>query len=373
MYSVFDYGRMVADPVRMDAFRRALAETVRPGAIVLDLGAGTGIMSILALKAGAARVHAVDPNPAVWLVPELAAENGFAGRVTVHQESSIEMEVPEKVDVVVSDMRGPSPLLEQNLSALRDVRERWLAPGGVVMPARDRLKVVLVEAEGMARRLEDGWAAFARYGVSAAAMKRSILNQAYSDAYAPVSASDVLTTEGTWFTIDYAAPPRGSVDGATSLDVVRGGTALALSLFFEVHLTPNVSYTTAPGHAVIYSRYHLPLEQPVVVERGDRVDVTLRADATGERWAWDTRVTRGGVELCAQRQATFLGAPASLEALLRSSEASTPRLGKRGACVRDLLSAMDGTRTLRELADGADGRVAEPLELVRNLALRYGA
>src|SRR4051794_24935007 len=110
MYTVFDYGMMAADRVRMDAYARAIARLVRPGSIVVDLGAGTGIFSLLAAKAGAKRVHAVDISPAVQLVTALAEENGVGDRVVAHQMSSLDLALPERADIVVSDIHGATPL-----------------------------------------------------------------------------------------------------------------------------------------------------------------------------------------------------------------------------------------------------------------------
>ena len=58
-YSIRDYGTMMADEVRTNAYAEALRRAVRPGDVVLDLGAGTGIFSLLACRFGARRVHAV--------------------------------------------------------------------------------------------------------------------------------------------------------------------------------------------------------------------------------------------------------------------------------------------------------------------------
>src|SRR3954447_1597404 len=118
MYSVLDYGRMAGDRVRMGAYSRAIARVVKSGDVVLDIGAGTGIFSLLAARAGARRVHAVDVNPAVWLLGDLAAENGLSDRIQIHQCSSIGLELPEPVDVVVSDLRGSFPLHGTHLECL---------------------------------------------------------------------------------------------------------------------------------------------------------------------------------------------------------------------------------------------------------------
>jgi hypothetical protein len=114
----------------------------------------------------------------------------------------------------------------------------------------------------------------------------------------------------------------------------------------------------------------------VTVKPGDQISVTIRADARGERWAWDTSFERSGASLKKFRQATFLGAPAALSELMRSSETSTPKLGKRGERLHRILTLMDGSRSIREIADQLattpNDRVADALEVVRSAALRYG-
>ena len=72
MYSVAAYGKMVSDRGRMEPYARALEAVVRPGSTVLDIGTGTGVLALIACRLGAARVYAVEPDPAI----EIARENG---------------------------------------------------------------------------------------------------------------------------------------------------------------------------------------------------------------------------------------------------------------------------------------------------------
>jgi predicted RNA methylase len=84
MYAEFEVHRtMICDRVRTGAFRRAIDSVVRPGDIVLDVGAGSGILSVFAARAGAARVYAVERTSAAVLAQELAAANGVAESVQV--------------------------------------------------------------------------------------------------------------------------------------------------------------------------------------------------------------------------------------------------------------------------------------------------
>src|SRR6266511_1680805 len=115
MYAEFEVHRtMICDRVRTGAFRCAIDSVVRPGDVVLDVGAGSGILSVFAARAGAARVYAVERTSAAVLAHELAAANG--------------------VDVIVSEWLGGFGIDEGMLVPVIVARDRWLKPGGVMIP-----------------------------------------------------------------------------------------------------------------------------------------------------------------------------------------------------------------------------------------------
>lgn len=376
MYTVHAFGRMAADGVRMDAYARAIARVVKPGSVVVDIGAGTGIFSLLAARAGAKRVHAVDGNASVLLVPELAAANGFSDRIEVHHAMSFDVELPERADVIVSDLRGSFPLYESHLETLADAKERWLAPSGTLLPSHDDLFVALVESEASWRVLEEGWSGLTRHGFVADAARIATLNAIYGDASAPIMASDCLTRGHQWGELAYGTMPGGSIDATVSLPVVRGGLAHGFAIWFEATIHDDIRMSSAPGQNVVYRRMFLPLLEPVQVAAGTDVSVTLRVDKEGTRWGWDTEVrdTQGASRRF--RQSTFLGTPTSPETLLRESSSFAPVLSDKGKNVQRVLSQMDGKRTLVDLAN--DLGTLQPrapkeknLDEVRALARRY--
>lgn len=354
MYTVVSYGLMTADDVRMEAYRRAIARTVRPGHVVVDLGCGSGIFSLLALRAGARRVHAIDVNPAVWLARDLALQNGFAGKLEAYEKSSFDVELPEKADVIIADMRGASPLYEQNLAALEDAKRRWLAPGGVLIPARDRLFVALVEAPELFRHLENGWVPLERDGFNASAARAATLHGIYSDGRAMVRADQVLSEAKQWTEVRYGEPFERAIHATVDLPVTRDGTAHALATWFEATVHDDIVYDNAPGKTLVYKRTVLPLLEPVHVEVGESARVVLRTDAAGSQWAWDTVIG----DRVRFRQATFLGLPTSPETLLRESLGATPARSSAGERASKVLAMMDGTRSLHEIADALTA--AEP-------------
>ena len=97
MYAEFEVHRtMIRDRVRTEAFRRAIDSVVRRGDIVLDVGAGSGILSVFAAQAGAARVYAVERTTIAVLAQELAAANGVAETVRVIQGDVIGLDLPDR-------------------------------------------------------------------------------------------------------------------------------------------------------------------------------------------------------------------------------------------------------------------------------------
>ncbi len=129
MYAEFEVHRtMICDRVRTGAFRRAIDSVVRPGDIVLDVGAGSGILSVFAARAGAARVYAVERTSAAVLAQELAAANGAAEIVQVIHGDVLDVELPERVDVIVSEWLGGFGIDEGMLVPVIVARDRWLKP-----------------------------------------------------------------------------------------------------------------------------------------------------------------------------------------------------------------------------------------------------
>jgi len=88
MYSLRDYGEMIADGERLGAYTKAIAGVVRPGDTVLEIGCGPGVLALLACQAGARKVYAVDSQEIVHFARELAAANGFAERMEFIQSDS---------------------------------------------------------------------------------------------------------------------------------------------------------------------------------------------------------------------------------------------------------------------------------------------
>ena len=140
-YSVTGYGSMISDSQRMDAYVSALSGVINSDSVELDIGTGIGIFAMLACKMGCRHVFALEPDNAIKIGRDSAIANGFADRITFIQKRSDQVTLPEKANVLVSDLSGNLPLFQHHIPAIIDARERLLVEGAIQI-AKDRKSVV---------------------------------------------------------------------------------------------------------------------------------------------------------------------------------------------------------------------------------------
>ncbi|HYR07256.1 MAG TPA: 50S ribosomal protein L11 methyltransferase [Longimicrobium sp.] len=348
-YSIRGHGAMLADRVRMDAYEAALARVVRPGSVVLDIGTGTGMMALIACRLGARKVYAVDPGDSVHLARAVARSAGFADRIEFIQDVSTRVELPERADVAVSDLRGVLPLFEQHVASIADARDRLLAPEGVLVPRRDTMYAAPVEAEEEHRRVTEPWDAHAR-GFDLAVPRRAALNTWTKTRILP---DQLLAEARVWAELDYRTLRDPEVRATLAWTVDRAGAMHGIAAWFVTELAEGIGYTTGPeGPETIYGTAFFPLLHPVPVDAGDAVQVELQARLIGEEyvWVWNTRVEGNGGAKADFRQSTFLSQPARPADLRKRAHDFRPVLGEQGRMDAMLLGMMDGGATLETIA-----------------------
>ncbi|MEQ8278366.1 MAG: 50S ribosomal protein L11 methyltransferase [Deltaproteobacteria bacterium] len=137
--------RMVADRRRTDAFAKAIRAVVKPEDVVLDVGTGTGILAMLAARAGARQVYAIDQADIAKTAANLVKANGLTDRVKVLQGPAAELELPEKANVLVSEWLGHLAFVEGMLDDVLVARDNNLAEGGQMLPSRVALQLAPVD------------------------------------------------------------------------------------------------------------------------------------------------------------------------------------------------------------------------------------
>ncbi|HLS68307.1 MAG TPA: 50S ribosomal protein L11 methyltransferase [Kiloniellales bacterium] len=134
---LFEHEKMLADPVRVDSYAAAIKRAIKPGDRVLDLGTGSGVLSILAARQGA-KVYAIDHSDFIHLAAENARQNGVEGISFIHTNSK-KFTPPEKLDVLLHEQIGDNLFNENMIENLLELKGRLLKPGGRILPGRFQL------------------------------------------------------------------------------------------------------------------------------------------------------------------------------------------------------------------------------------------
>ena len=128
---------MTGDPQRNHPLFRAIRQIVKPGNIVMEIGAGLGILSFEAAKAHAKWIYAIECDPRSSSVGKKETKNrGLQNKICWLEDFSYNVALLEKVDVLIQETVGSMAFDENFLSALQDAKKRLLKPNGKIIPAK---------------------------------------------------------------------------------------------------------------------------------------------------------------------------------------------------------------------------------------------
>jgi len=148
---------IVTDLARNQAYDEALQRAVKPGSRVLEIGTGSGLLAMMAARAGAEHVYTCEMEPAVAIAArEVIARNGLSDRITVigkHSKDVDPAELGGPVDILVSEIVSNEMLGEGVLPAMEDAIARLVKPGGAIIPARGTIRIALAHLPASRRSM----------------------------------------------------------------------------------------------------------------------------------------------------------------------------------------------------------------------------
>lgn len=274
---------MLDDVTRTQGLLRAIRETVRPGDVVVDIGSGTGILAVAAAKAGACRVYAIEQGKIANAAEAMVAANNVGDIVRVIRGHSSRVELPERADVLVSEILGADPLDESLLEVFRDARTRLLKPEARLIPC-----AVLVY--GLPVKLPPRFVARNTFSARNLERWRNLYNINF-DGLGPYGAgihrlSGIPPQEAkTWQTVaDPCLLTRIRLDrdfevaacSSTSFTANSAATNLGILVYFDVQWSASVSLSTNPNKVSEYNHWSCRVwcfpDKPSV-QAGERIDL----------------------------------------------------------------------------------------------------
>ena len=374
---LLDHRAMVLDGHRNAAYLKAMKKVIRPDSTLLDLGAGLGVHGLNAARLGAAAVHLVEPSPVLEVARQLATAHGL-DNVYCHLCRAEELRLESPVDVIVSVFTGNFLLSEDLLPSLFFARDKFLAPGGSMIPDRARMEIMPVCAPDYYRTNIDDWNAGAGparaqdlppldYGILRSYAVNTLYHVAREEIAAVSLAAPVALME-----LDLSSATSARCDSRIDVSVEQDGVCHGWLGWFQMLLADEWFSTSGEHETTHWRPVFLPLATPLLVKAGEQLGFALQRPEYGE-WTWTT--TAAGSQ---QRQSTFLSQPLSPRRLLKSSGTYQPGRNERGEAARWLLGEMAGEASTGQLAARLEARFpvlfpgsAEALRFVQALVERY--
>lgn len=276
---------LLSDTRGQEQFRAGLRRVIRPGDVVLDIGCGTGIHSLFALEAGAARVISIESGPVAEVAREIFRENGVADRVCLIEQDISSVAPPERVDIVVSH-RGP----ETAIALAPMLKEQWLKPGARLVPFGFRAFSAPVESSKIERHLE-----FWRGSPLGFSMASGAAKAANSRIVARLKSKDLIANAGLLLKINYLK--ASAITGQLEYVARRDGGLNGFAFWYEFQFADAVSLDTAPDCDLdlgIWPSFLLPIGATVDVKRDDKITLLFRASSDWRVWSWSGNVERSG-------------------------------------------------------------------------------
>ncbi|WP_441249460.1 50S ribosomal protein L11 methyltransferase [Kitasatospora sp. McL0602] len=267
---------MLNDHERNDALAVALERVVPAGATVLDIGAGTGLLAMMAVKAGARHVYSCEANPVMAeIARQVVADHGFADSITVLGTFSTDLvvgrDLPGRVDAVISEIVDCGLIGEGLLPSVRHARESLLRPGGVMLPRAARVLGSLVQSEVAAglNRVDN-----------ASGFDVSLLNTLATAGHFPVRLHTwphrLLSAPVELASFDLESGQLGPGSSTLEIPVRAEGTAHALAAWFELDLGGGVTLRNSPENVSSHwMQAMIPLPEPVQVSPADPLTLEL--------------------------------------------------------------------------------------------------
>ncbi|XP_005109280.2 protein arginine N-methyltransferase 3 [Aplysia californica] len=268
---------MLKDKVRTESYRDFMLcnPNLFAGRTVLDVGCGTGILSMFAVRAGASRVVAVDQSNIIYQAMDIARENNLHEKITFVKGKLEDVSLPvEKFDIIISEWMGYFLLFEAMLDSVLWARDRYLAPGGCAYPDHFSMMLVGVDDPEMRRAKLDFWDDV--YGFKMSCMKSSVLDEVYVKQ---VKGSAIVTDPALIKDIDVMTCKVSELDFAAdfSLRCVKDATVTAVVGYFITDFAAGcqkkISFSTGPEVTPTHwEQAVMLLPKPVPVTAGSCVD-----------------------------------------------------------------------------------------------------
>jgi predicted nicotinamide N-methyase len=264
-------GAMLFDVVRTEAFGKAIKKIVR-NKDVLEIGTGTGILSLFATNFGAQSVTATEAAEETFQTARnTIRNNGFRKKISLIQYKNKPIKFGKKFDVIMSECLGHFAFDENMVSVVAKYKKH-LKKGGVFLPRRISLFISLAENADFYKQNINLWNNSA-YGFDFSAMKKLSQKRVYIQTF---KQKQILSTVGKIINYDLKEKTPYSLKGLQKIRTKKAGIAHGLAGWFSAELADGININTSPLLAPTHwEQCFFPFEKPIKIKKNDNLKITM--------------------------------------------------------------------------------------------------
>lgn len=267
---------MLNDLARNSMFQEAIEHSVRAGDHVLDIGSGSGLLAMLAARAGAGRVTSCEAVPAIAAAArQVVADNGLAEMVTIvprpSQDLIVGIDMPRRADVIMTEIVDCGLVGEGLIPTMRHAREHLLHPGGTLIPHTARVMAAPVNSVSIAQLNQVDYAC---------GFDVSYFNEFASRRYFPVRLRtwphQFLAPPEAVLSLDFVHDRLDPGEQVVDFTIAHDGPAHGMVFWFELALDGKRVISNEPGNRDCHwHQAFQPFVAPVELTAGNRMRLLL--------------------------------------------------------------------------------------------------
>jgi SAM-dependent methyltransferase len=245
--------------------------------VVLDVGCGTGILSMFAAKSGAKHVYAIDMSNIIESARTIVSDNDLADKITLIQGKAEEVELPvDKVDVIISEWMGYALFYESMLDSVLHMRDKYLASDGILLPDKSHVYVCTIEDQEYKDDKINWWDDV--YGFDMSCIKKLATIEPIVDT---VESSQINSSTCSILETDIATCTVSELEYEVPFSVIfsRDDYVHALVLWFDVEFTHShkpTGFSTGPQYPYTHWKQTVfYLNSVLTVKKGERMEGTI--------------------------------------------------------------------------------------------------
>ncbi|MBO3698795.1 50S ribosomal protein L11 methyltransferase [Roseivirga sp. E12] len=272
---------MLADTNRNDAFEKAIKKHTNRKTRILDIGTGSGLLSMMAARCGAKEIIACEEHEGLFRAAKRIVDaNGFGDSIKVINKRSSHLEqgedYNEKFDLIICEILDSGGLGEGVLPTLRQAKEEVATKNVRIIPAGISLKAQLIEIPKLHQvnpiKSISGFdlSIFDEFRVSDTYTPLNLAIQEYKPLSEVFDLRAYDFNDVNDYEIDFNKPEIDTLEPKC----IESGQLQAVAFWFDLHMDEEDTYSSGPGGELdhwLQAIYYF--EQPKDVTQGDRIKI----------------------------------------------------------------------------------------------------